>query len=102
VTTEATTQKTGKGGKRRSVVLMILVLAAALSALVTLAGTAGEAQAALPEKIVFASNRTTGKGVNNPTGDREIFTMNPNGTGAKQLTFNAGNDIEPTLSPDGR
>jgi Tol biopolymer transport system component len=28
--------------------------------------------------------------------------MNPNGTGAKQLTFNAGNDIEPTLSPDGR
>ena len=48
-------------------VLLTLVLAAALSALVTVAGTAREAQAALPEKIVFASNRTTGKGVDNPT-----------------------------------
>jgi Tol biopolymer transport system component len=84
------------------VVLMILVLAAALSALVTLAGTAREAQAALPEKIVFASNRTTGKGVNNPTGDYEIFRMNPNGTGVKQLTFNTVFDSRPMLSPDGQ
>ncbi len=82
--------------------LLTLVLAAALSALVTVAGTAREAQAALPEKIVFASNRTTGKGVDNPTGDREIFTMNPNGTGVKQLTFNVGNDVEPALFPDGK
>ena len=82
--------------------LLTLVLAAALSALMTVAGTVREAQAALPENIVFASNRTTGKGVDNPTGDREIFTMNPNGTGVKQLTFNVGNDVEPALSPDGK
>ena len=39
-------------------------------------------------KIAFASDRTTGTGVNNPEGDFEIFTMNPDGTGLKQLTKN--------------
>ena len=102
--TEATTQTIGTGGRTRSTLLLGLTLGAVLAALVALAalsGTAREAQAALSEKIVFASNRAAGKGVNNPTGDREIFTMTSNGTGARQLTTNAGHDVEPTLSPDG-
>ena len=51
--------------------------------------------------MVFTSNRATGTGVDNPTGDYEIFSMNPDGSGVKQLTFNSVNDYEPTLSADG-
>jgi len=40
--------------------------------------------------------------VDNPEGDYEIFKMNPDGTGLKQLTKNAVGDFEPTLSPDGQ
>ena len=36
-------------------------------------------------KIVLQSNRTTGTGVHNRTGDDEIFTMSPDGTGVTQL-----------------
>ena len=37
-----------------------------------------------------------------PTGsDSEIFTMNGDGTGAKQLTFNDVHDLDPCWSPDG-
>ncbi|MDQ5826957.1 MAG: hypothetical protein M3441_22520 [Chloroflexota bacterium] len=97
--TQATTQEIGTVGKARSALLFTLVLAAAL---VALAGTMREAEAASPEKIVFVSARTTGKGVNNPTGDYEIFRMNPNGTGVKQLTFNTVFDSRPMLSPDGQ
>jgi len=54
-------------------------------------------------KIVFTSDRTTGTGVNNPEGDLEIFTMNPDGTGLKQLTKNVGaTDASPSYSPDGK
>ncbi len=70
--------------------------------MVALAGTAQQAEAAASkEKIVFASERTTGTGVNNPTGDLEIFRMNPDGTGVRQLTTNKADDFGPTLSPDG-
>jgi len=82
-------------------VLLSLALGVALSATVALAGTAQQAEAALTEKIAFSSNRTTGMGVDNPTGDYEVFTMNPDGTGLTQLTFNQVNDNGPTLSPDG-
>jgi hypothetical protein len=102
VTTQATTQKSEARSKRRSVVLLSLALGAALSATVALAGTARQAEAALTEKVVFASNRTTGTGVNNPTGDTEIFKMNPDGTGVRQLTSNTANEILPELSPDGK
>jgi TolB protein len=85
---------------RRSAVLLSLALGTALSAMVGLAGTAPQAEAAFTEKIVFISNRATGTGVDNPTGDYEIFSMNPDGSGVKQLTFNEVNDYEPTLSPD--
>ena len=83
--------------------LVVLVLGAVLAAMVALvAGMAREAEAAPADKIVFVSARTTGKGVNNPTGDYEIFRMNPNGTGVKQLTFNTVFDSRPMLSPDGQ
>jgi Tol biopolymer transport system component len=101
MTTQTTTQRNGTDGKRRSTVLLSLALGAILAGMVALAGTAQQAEAALAEKVVFESNRTTGTGVNNPTGDYEIFKMNPDGTGVKQLTFNKGDDFEPTLSPDG-
>jgi Tol biopolymer transport system component len=51
--------------------------------------------------IVFASNRTTGPGVANPTGDFELFAMKPDGTGIVQLTVNDGNDFDPAWSAQG-
>ncbi len=74
--------------------------------LVALAGTAlaePEEAAFRSEngKIAFASNRTTGEGVDNPEGDFEIFTMEPDGTGLAQLTKNAAFDFDPDWSPDG-
>ena len=102
MTTEATTQGIEGHSKRKNGLLLTLALGAALAALVALAGTARQAEAAFSEKIVFSSNRTTGTGVNNPTGDYEIFKMNPDGTGVRQLTANAGYDLDPILSPDGK
>jgi Tol biopolymer transport system component len=87
---------------RRSAVLLSLALGTALSAMVGLAGTAPQAEAAFTEKIVFISNRATGTGVDNPTGDYEIFSMNPDGSGVKQLTFNDVNDSNPDFAPDGQ
>ena len=101
MTTEATTRKTGRGGRTRSTVLLSLAVGTALAGMVALAGTAQQAEAALGGKIVFASDRTGGTGVNNPTGDLEIFSMKPDGTGLKQLTFNEVFDSYPVLSPDG-
>src|SRR5215210_9589484 len=49
-----------------------------------------------PKKIAFESNRVT---KSNPTGDYEIYTMNPNGTGLIQLTYNTSDDREPDWSP---
>ena len=52
--------------------------------LLELAGTARDAEATFPGdngKIAFASNRTTGEGVNNPEGDFEIFMMDRDSTG---------------------
>ena len=84
-------------------VLLSLALGTALAGMVALAGTAQQAEAAASkEKFVFASERTTGTGVNNPTGDLEIFRMNPDGTGVRQLTTNKADDFGPTLSPGGK
>jgi hypothetical protein len=89
-------------GKTKKALLMSLAVGMTMAALVALVGsTAHQAEAAFPDKIVFASNRVAGKGVDNPTGDREIFLMSPNGTGVRQLTSNAEHDGEPVLSPDG-
>jgi Tol biopolymer transport system component len=84
---------------------LCLALAAAVS--LSLAGVADTAHAKEKkgkkvEQIVFASDRSSGEGVDNPTGDDEIFVMNPDGSEIKQLTFNTVTDAEPTLSPDGK
>src|SRR5581483_3533018 len=68
-------------------------------------GAAGPAEATVPGKnglIAFASDRATGPGVDNPTGDYEILVMNPDGTGIKQVTNNTAFDGDPAWSPDGK
>src|ERR671916_3404922 len=86
---------------------MAAVGAAMVSAgllLTALAGTAREAEATFPGNnglIAFASNRATGEGVDNPEGDFEIFTMNPDGTDLTQLTHNAAFDFDPDWSAGG-
>src|SRR5918998_5314694 len=93
------TQRTGR---------MAAVGAAMVSAgllLSALAGMAREAEATFSGAnglIAFASDRTTGEGVNNPEGDFEIFTMNRDGTGLTQLTENAAFDFDPEWSPNGK
>jgi Tol biopolymer transport system component len=85
-------------------VLLSLALGAALAATVALAGTAREAEATFPgtnARIAFDSTRTSGTGVDNPTGDYEIFTIKPDGTGLKQITHNTTGDVAPAFSPDG-
>ncbi|MBA3425617.1 MAG: PD40 domain-containing protein [Rubrobacter sp.] len=80
------------------------LLTAAMMAASLLAPTPAEASAfpGANGKIVFTSSRTTGTGVNNPEGDFEIFTMNPDGTGLKQLTKNKASDVAPSYSSDGK
>jgi Tol biopolymer transport system component len=86
-------------------VLLVLLLAATVAAgLLVLVGTkpAKAAFSGANGKIAFTSTRTTGEGVDNPTADPEIFTMNPNGTEITQLTFNTATDVSPSFSPNGR
>jgi Tol biopolymer transport system component len=52
------------------------------------------------KQIVFSSNRITPEA--NPTGDFEIFVMNSDGGGVRQLTFNGAEDSWPRWSPNGR
>ena len=54
------------------------------------------------QRIVFASDRITGRGAQNPEGDLEIFTMNPEGKKLRQLTSNAVDDFDPDFSSDGK
>jgi len=90
------------GSKKRA--LAAGLLAAAVTATSLLAAVE-PAQAAFPGKngtIVFYSDRTTGEGVDNPEGDDEIFTINPDGTGLKQLTKNDLEDESPAYSKGGK
>ena len=80
-----------------AVIVVAVVLAAGVLALV---GTK-PAEAAFPganDKIAFVSHRVM---ATNPTGDSEIFAMNPGGTGIEQLTFNTTSDEDPAWSADG-
>lgn len=98
-------EKTTRVGRAR---VFVVGLATALSALLlALTGVSDTAQAKKKkdrkgEKIVFASDRTSGQGMNNSEGDFEIFVMNPDGKKREQLTENAVDDFQPTLSPDGQ
>lgn len=77
---------------------------ALLAALGLLLAPVQPAEAAFPGengRIAFSSDRTDGRGVNNPTGDAEIFTVRPDGTGLRQLTFNRADDYGPDYGPDG-
>jgi hypothetical protein len=102
------TQKPQARSKRRRSGLLLTLALGAAAALVALAAVGVAPAEATKSKgsgagnIVFVSTCTTGPGVNNPTGDFEIFTMNPNGKKLKQLTINAVSDSKPTLSPDGK
>ena len=97
---QATTRGIEGRSKRRGGLLLTLALGAALAGVAAMGGVATRADAAFTEKVVFASNRTTGTGVNNPTGDFEIFRMNPDGKAVRQLTANGVDDFGPVLSPD--
>jgi WD40-like Beta Propeller Repeat len=48
-----------------------------------------------PAKIAYA-------GRDAPNGDYEIYTIDPNGGGKKQLTDNSTGDYEPSYSPNGK
>jgi Tol biopolymer transport system component len=52
------------------------------------------------DKIAFNSNLS--EGVDNPTGDTEIFNVNLDGSGLVQLTNNTARDLHPDYAPDGR
>jgi Tol biopolymer transport system component len=52
------------------------------------------------DRIAFYSNLSTG--VDNPTGDTEIFSVNLGGTDLDQLTNNTARDFHPNFAPDGR
>jgi Tol biopolymer transport system component len=99
-----TTQELQTRSKTKGAVLLALVLGTILATLMGLAGTAREADAAYPGtngRIAFQSDRTSGIGVDNPTGDYEIFSMKKDGTGLKQLTFNTSDDVTPSYSANG-
>jgi Tol biopolymer transport system component len=90
--------------RKQTALLLAAMAATVLSAGFLLAGPK-PAEAAFPGtngKIAFVSNRTTGTGVDNPTGDYEIFTMDPNGTELTQLTDNVVDDEDPAWSSDGQ
>jgi Tol biopolymer transport system component len=94
-----TIQTTTRTRTRKSL-LLGLGLGVALAGVAALGAPTRQADAAITEKVVFASDRTTGTGVNNPTGDFEIFRMNADGAGVRQLTTNKADDFGPVLAPD--
>ena len=95
--------ETTMGTGSASTMFMATILVALLAALAAmLANPAGATFPGNNGKIAFASDRTTGEGVDNPEGDLEIFTMNRDGTGLTQLTENAASDFDPEWSPDGK
>jgi Tol biopolymer transport system component len=83
---------------------LALLLMAAMAAGVLAPVAIHPAEAAFPGAngvIAFSSTRTSGPGVNNPSGDHEIFLMKPDGSGLDQLTDNTTQDSDPAWSADG-
>jgi Tol biopolymer transport system component len=52
------------------------------------------------DTIAFDSNLSAG--VDNPTGDTEIFSVDLDGSGLVQLTNNTARDLQPDYAPDGK
>jgi Tol biopolymer transport system component len=91
----------------RSLVLPAVLVAALLSACVAalLVASAEEAEASFPGKngrIAFTAYSCDPQPEPDVCDDSEIFTMYPDGTGRKQVTFNGLTDEYPAFSPDGR
>jgi len=74
------------------VLLTTLGIAATAIAVAAAASPASAAPPGSNGKVVFISDRD---------GDDEIFSMNPDGTGLTQLTYNDDDDWSPEVSPDG-
>ena len=94
----------GRGLMRGPTVWAVVAAAILLASCAALIASVRSADAAPPAangKIVFASSRGTGPGVVNPEGDKELFTMDPDGTDLEQLTSNGLDDVAPAWSPDG-
>jgi Tol biopolymer transport system component len=94
-----------KTAKRRYMTTAVATATMVAGLLVALAVTSRDAEAIFPGsngRIAFASDRTTGEGVDNPEGDFEIFTTNRDGTGLTQLTDSSATDFDPEWSPNGR
>ena len=91
---------------KRTVGTASLCLAlAAVAVLPALADSAGAGKATGgkgAERIVFASDRISGRGADNPEGDLEIFAMSLEGKKLEQLTSNAVDDFDPAFSSDGK
>jgi Tol biopolymer transport system component len=112
---ESTTPSNGRRGilerseavtsRKNRLEVTIMVLAATLAALLVMqvSWAARPAEAAFPGDnglIAFASNTTSGAGVNNPEGDTEIFAAPLIGD-LIQLTHNNSSDYSPSWSADG-
>jgi Tol biopolymer transport system component len=86
----------------RTLYLPALIVAGVLMAcaVVVLALSEKKAQAAFPGKngrIAYASYDEPF-----PKGDSEIYTINPDGSGKRQLTHNNTDDLDPAYSPDAK
>ena len=82
---------------RLRALVVVLVAAAMAAGLLALVGTIKPAEAAFPGsngKIVFTSVRSIDPSDPKST-DSEIFTMNEDGSGLKQLTSNSAEDFKP-------
>jgi hypothetical protein len=94
-------EERGEGGmtRRRTLYLPALLgtLAVAVACAVVVLALSEKAEATFPGKngrIAYAGwNR--GK-------DFEIYTINPDGSGKRQLTHNNTDDLDPAYSPDGK
>ena len=83
----------GYGKNKVLTYLLIATLAATSAACIRRNPVGPEPNLESKVKIAFASNRD---------GDFEIYTMKPDGTEVRQLTFNDYKDGHPSWSPDGR
>jgi Tol biopolymer transport system component len=82
-------QKKHSGGCRLPILRVVYLLTITLSILVVLSASITLAQVDSP--IVFTSNRD---------GNREMYTMQPDGSDIQRLTNNQWEDREPAWSPD--